>query len=105
MPNGPRDGDSPERLADLLSQFLRKRGMDARIKQAAVLDEWATLVGPDVAAVTRPLSISEDGTLFVAVRTPAWMSELSMMERDVLASINRITPERPIHRVRWSLMR
>jgi len=105
MPNGPRDGDSPERLADLLSQFLKKRGMDARIKQTAVLDEWATLVGAEVAAVTRPLSISEDGTLFVAVRTPAWMSELAMMERELLASVNRITAERPIVRVRWSLMR
>jgi predicted nucleic acid-binding Zn ribbon protein len=105
MPNGPRDADSPERLADLLSRFLKKRGMDARIKQTAVLDEWATLVGPDIAAVTRPLTISDDGTLFVAVRTPAWMSELTMMERDLLASVNRITPERPILRVRWSLMR
>jgi predicted nucleic acid-binding Zn ribbon protein len=105
MPNGPRDSDSPERLADLLSQFLRKRGMDARIKQSAVLDEWATLVGDEIAAVTRPLSISEDGTLFVAVRTPAWMAELTMMEREVLASINRITAERPIQRLRWSLMR
>lgn len=105
MPNGSRDGDAPERLSDLLSQFLRKRGMDARIKQSAVLDDWPTLVGPEIANVTRPLSISEDGTLFVAVRTPAWMAELTMMERELLASVNRITGDRPITRLRWSLMR
>jgi hypothetical protein len=33
------------------------------------------------------------------------MAELTMMEREVLASINRITAERPIQRLRWSLMR
>ncbi|MFP5356761.1 MAG: DUF721 domain-containing protein [Gemmatimonadota bacterium] len=102
MPNGP---DSPERLADLLTQFLKRSGMDKRIKQAAVLDEWGALVGPEIAAVTRALSITDDGTLFVAVRNHAWMSELTMMERELLASINRITGDKPIHRLRWTLMR
>lgn len=102
MPNG---SDSPERLADLLTQFLKRSGMDKRIKQAAVLEEWATLVGPEIAAVTRALSITDDGTLFVAVRNHAWMSELTMMERELLASINRITSDKPIHRLRWTLMR
>jgi predicted nucleic acid-binding Zn ribbon protein len=102
MPNGD---DSAERLADLLSQFLKRRGIDARIRQSGVLEEWATLVGPEIGAVTRALSIGEDGTLLVAVRSHAWMSELSMMERDLLASVNRITGDKPILRLRWTLMR
>lgn len=102
MPNGP---DSPERLADLLTQFLKRSGIDARVKQAAVLEQWGALVGPQIAAVTRPLSVTEDGTLFVAVRSHTWMSELTMMERELLASINRITGDKPIHRLRWTLMR
>lgn len=101
----PNDHDSPERLADLLSQFLKRRGLDARVRQSAVLDEWGTLVGPEIAAVTRPLSIAEDGTLFVAVRNHAWMSELTMMERELLASVNRITGDKPILKLRWTLMR
>jgi len=102
MPNG---NDSPERLADLLSQFLKRRGIDARIRQSAVLEEWPTLVGPEIGAVTRALSIAEDGTLFVAVRSHAWMSELTMMERELLASVNRITGDKPILKLRWTLMR
>ncbi len=101
----PNANDSPERLADLLARFLKKSGIESRIKQSAVIDQWATLVGPELAAVTRPLSVSEDGTLFVSARSHAWMSELTMMERDLLASINRITGDRPIHKLRWSLMR
>jgi predicted nucleic acid-binding Zn ribbon protein len=102
MPNG---SDSPERLADLLSQYLKRSGMDVRIKQSAVLDEWPKLVGPEIAAVTRAQTIGDDGTLWVAVRNHAWMSELTMMERELLASVNRITAEKPILRVRWTLMR
>lgn len=102
MPNGP---DSPERLADLLSQFLKRSGMEARIKQSAVLEEWPNLVGPEIGSVTRALSITDDGTLFVAVRNHAWMSELTMMERELLASVNRITGDKPILKLRWTLMR
>ena len=102
MPNGP---DSPERLADLLSQFLKRTGMDARIKQSAVLEQWPTLVGPEIAGATQALSITDDGTLFVAVRSHAWMSELTMMERELLASVNRITGDKPILKLRYTLMR
>ncbi len=102
MPNEP---ESAERLADLLSRFLKRRGIDARIRQSAVLDEWPALVGPEIAAVTRATSIGEDGTMFVAVRSHAWMSELAMMERELLASVNRITGDKPIQHLRWTLMR
>ena len=57
MPNGP---DSPERLADLLSQYLKRTGMDARIKQSAVLEEWPVLVGPEIAGATKALSITDE---------------------------------------------
>jgi len=99
------DQGSPERLAEVLSQFLKRSGMEARIKQSAVVTEWGQLVGPEIAAVTRALSISDDGTLFVAVKNNAWMTELGMMERELLASVNRITSEKPILRLRWQLMR
>jgi len=97
--------DPAERLADLLSQWMRKSGLEARVKQSAVIEEWGSLVGPEIAAVTRALSIAADGTLFVGVRSHAWMSELSMMERELLDSVNRVTGDKPIHRLRWQLMR
>ena len=102
MPNEP---ESAERLADLLSRYLKRHGIDARIRQSAVLEQWPTLVGPEIAAVTRPTSIAEDGTMFVAVRSHAWMSELAMMERELLASVNRVTADKPIRQLRWTLMR
>lgn len=102
MPNEP---ENAERLADLLSRFLKRQGIEARVRQSAVLDEWPALVGPEIAAVTRALSIADDGTMFIAVRSHAWMSELAMMERELLASVNRVTGDKPIRQLRWTLMR
>jgi predicted nucleic acid-binding Zn ribbon protein len=95
----------PERLADVVSRFLRQSGLGERIKQSSALDDWPELVGPDIAAVTQPVSISQDGTLLVAVRNHAWMNELTMMERELLESVNRVTGARPIVGLRWVLMR
>ena len=101
----PNANDSPERLADLLARYLKRSGIDSRIQQNAVIEQWASLVGPELAAVTRALSVSEDGTLFAAAKSHAWMSELAMMERDLLAAVNVITGDHPIRKLRWSLLR
>ena len=42
------------------------------------------LVGPQIAAVTEPMSIAPTGRSFVAVTTNAWMNELSLMEPELL---------------------
>ena len=98
-------GGQPERLADMLGHFMRTSTLGERIKQTEVLTNWEELVGPEIARVTQPISVSEDGTLFVVARTHAWMHELTLMEADLLLAINRITASRPIRRIRWALMR
>lgn len=98
-------GGQPERLADMLGQFMRTSTIGDRIKQTEVLTSWHELVGPEIAHVTQPVSVSEDGTLFAVARTHAWMHELTLMEADLLLAINRITGSRPIRKIRWALMR
>lgn len=81
----------PEKLGDVLSSFLEQSGLAGRVEQAAVVPEWEQLVGAQIAAVTTPIMISRDGTLFVAVRTSAWMQELSLMEPQLLHALNART--------------
>jgi predicted nucleic acid-binding Zn ribbon protein len=101
--NDPRR--KPQRISEALSSFLTQSGLTERVEQAAIIPEWASLVGPEIAAVTEPLSISRDGTLFVAVRTNAWMTELSLMEPQLLRTINA-KPDRPqVRTIHWRLMR
>ncbi len=100
---GRRRG-APERLGDALSRYLETTRLGARVEQARIIPEWEQLVGAQIAGVTRPLSIARDGTLFVAVRSHAWMSELSLMERPLLARLNAVPDRARVERIRWRLM-
>jgi predicted nucleic acid-binding Zn ribbon protein len=95
----------PSAIADVLAGVLRDTGIAARVEQAGVIPEWPTLIGPQIAAVTEPLSIAADGTLFVAVTTNAWMNELSLMEPELLRALNVRTGRLAIRRIRWLLRR
>ena len=65
----------------------------------------AALVGPQIAAVTEPMSIAADGTMFVRVTTNAWMNELSLMEPELLRALNAKEGRAPVRRIRWLLRR
>ena len=71
----------------MLPVYLRRKGLAAKVEAASVVPEWDELVGPGIAAVTRPLRVSE-GTLFVAVKTSPWMMELNMMKADLMRRLN-----------------
>ena len=93
----------PEPLSQALASYLASSGLAARVEQAAVIPEWARLVGPQIAAVTDPLLITADGTLFVAVASSPWMAELSLMERQLLAALNRIPGRAAVTRIRYRI--
>src|SRR2546425_7452003 len=63
----------PTSLGDVLRGYLAKAGLGRRLAQAQVIPDWPRLVGPQIAAVTQPESVTPDGTLFVRVATSAWM--------------------------------
>jgi predicted nucleic acid-binding Zn ribbon protein len=93
----------PEPLGRIVAGWLDASGLAGRVEQAGVIPEWPRLVGPQIAAVTSPRSITANGTLFVAVKTNAWMNELSLMEPELLRSLNGGTARPAIRRIRWVL--
>jgi predicted nucleic acid-binding Zn ribbon protein len=48
----------------------------------AVFSRWEQVVGPDVAAHARPLSL-RDGVLVIGVDHPAWATQLSYLRGDL----------------------
>ncbi len=95
----------PSKLSDVLASVLERAGLTERLAQARVIPEWPALVGSTIAEVTEPVSLQRDGTLVVAVRTNGWMTELSMMERELLRALNADTSRPPIVRLRLVLQR
>jgi len=102
--DGKKKG-APTRIGDAVASFIREHGLTERIERAQILIDWNSLVGPQIAGVTVPRTVTEDGTLFVGVKTHGWMQELSMRERELLARIN-VKPGRPaVKKIRWELLR
>lgn len=95
--------DRPVPMADVLKRFLDQQGLAKRVGQMTALEAWPRVVGPAVAAAAKPVSVTADGTLIVAVRSSAWMNELSLMERELLDALNRVNPTAPLARIRWQI--
>ena len=95
----------PRAIAEALRDLLKVTGLEKDVARAGVLQAWPQLVGTQIAAVTVPRTMSEDGTLVVGVKTNGWMQELSMMERQLVAKLAAAGGPTPVKRIRWELLR
>lgn len=95
----------PRAIGEALAEMLKASGLDKDLARAWVLEAWAGLVGTQIAAVTEPRLVAEDGTLVVGVRTHGWMNELALMERTLVQKINAAGSRNPVKRIRWELQR
>ena len=104
-----RDPDNkkrkPEPIANVLGSFLKASKLEERVEAAQVVPEWESLVGKQIATVTKPISVTRDGTLFVSVKNNGWMTELSLMEPQLLRALNTKEGRTRIRKIRLQLMR
>lgn len=94
------DESKPTPLAESLERWIAQSGLARRLRMAEVVAGWSELVGPQIAAVTRALSVTPDGTLMVRVASHGWATELGLMTPRILARINGSRAERVYH-IRW----
>jgi predicted nucleic acid-binding Zn ribbon protein len=95
----------PSKVGDVLASVIERAGLTERMAQASVIPEWGALVGSQIAAVTEPVSLQRDGTLVVAVKSHGWMTELSLLEPELLRTLNADAARPPIARLRLVLRR
>ncbi|MBX9929535.1 MAG: DUF721 domain-containing protein [Gemmatimonadaceae bacterium] len=99
------DRPRPTSLKSALAAFVRSQGLEERLARQGVLAEWAPAVGARIAKVTEARAISHEGTLTVGVKSSAWMTELQMMERDLIVKANQRLADAIVKRIRWELIR
>lgn len=88
----------PVRIDSVLAALLEKHGVKEQVERMSVLDLWPELVGEHVAEVTKAKGVSE-ATLFVEVRTSAWLMELNIMKGEFLARVNERLEDVPLERI------
>ena len=95
----------PVSISDALTGFLQTTGLARRVEQVTAIDDWPNAVGAQIAGVTRALTITPDGILFVAVKSHAWMTELSLMEPELLSALNSAKGREKVRKIRFRLDR
>ena len=82
-------GDEPVQLSDALAAVGRELGIPAGNVHGALDDHWVDVVGADVAAHARLVSV-RDGVLTVSVDDPIWATQLRYLETAVLEGASAV---------------
>ena len=92
----------PSRVGEFLPSVLEEAGVLDQVKRARVVDEWAGRVGAGIARVARP-RVVDGSTLVVEVRSSAWLTELRMMQQEILKRLNDDGSDTRIESLRFAL--
>ncbi|MBB2944801.1 putative nucleic acid-binding Zn ribbon protein [Actinoplanes lutulentus] len=79
----PRD---PQLFGDMLQRLMKSRGWEKPKAEATVFGSWSKVVGPDIAAHSRPVKL-EGGVLTVEAESTAWATQLRMLAATLLRKI------------------
>lgn len=88
-------------FAKALPQVLASLNLGERLREGRLMTLWPEVVGPTVAAQTRPLKC-RDGILHVAVSSSAWLQQLALMRNEIVRHYDRKVGKGAIHEVRFT---
>jgi predicted nucleic acid-binding Zn ribbon protein len=75
------------RAAQVLDDLIDRLAFRERLREHAVWNVWAEVVGPLLASRAEPVRI-EDGKLFVRVANSTWMQELQFLKDELRNRLN-----------------
>ena len=87
---------SPQTLGSVIDALLHRLGIDRRLKQYSIVDDWPAIVGPQIAQVTSVDRI-ERNTLVVRVSAAPWRTELSFRKKEILEKVHAAMNSDVIH--------
>lgn len=82
---GP-DSRDPQPLGAATSALAKSRGWTPRVAEGAVLGQWESVVGEQIAQHSTPTSL-RDGVLTVEAESTAWATQLRLVQAQLLAKI------------------
>jgi predicted nucleic acid-binding Zn ribbon protein len=93
-----------EAVGGVLRRVVEQLGLEPSLKGWQAVDAWPEVVGPRIARHTKCVGFSE-GTLRVEVASAPWMHELSYLERDLIARLDRALGAGTVRRIRFVVPR
>lgn len=74
-------------LSEVLSDLIRKSGLETPLLQKRVVEGWDEVVGPVIVRYTLEKFIKNQ-TLFVKISNPALRADLSMRRSEIVKALN-----------------
>ncbi|MEV4362303.1 DUF721 domain-containing protein [Nonomuraea sp. NPDC004186] len=85
---GPRrEGGDPQLFGRAIADLLADRGWERSAAVGGVFGRWIDIVGPDLAAHTKPESF-EDGEVLIAADSTAWATQVRLLARTLVRRLN-----------------
>ena len=114
QPRTPGDGQSPKRrrwsgagpdprdpqpLGSLVRRMVTERGWDRAAAEARVIGDWPSLVGPEIAAKSKPVGL-RDGELTLQAESTAWATQLRLLSTKLLALLSAEVGPNVVRKIR-----
>ena len=99
-----KKGKTAERIGNLLAGVFRGLGLDDKVEEKRLAEEWAEIVGAAVAQRCRPRGITR-GTLIIDVDNNVWMQEIRFHQTEILEKIAQRFPKLAVKGIRLKLTR
>jgi predicted nucleic acid-binding Zn ribbon protein len=98
-PPGRERREDPQPLTAALDGLIGDQGWAQRAATGSVFGRWAQIVGPDLAAHTKPETLS-DGELTVAADSTAWATQLRLLAAQLIRRLNAELGDGSVRRVK-----
>lgn len=86
----------PEKINNILFEYLSKRGYSSSIKEYDVISNWKDIVGKNISSVSNCLYV-DNKILYVSVTSSSWRQEIIFLKKDILKKIRDIKQCTSIH--------
>ncbi|HEY6478964.1 MAG TPA: DciA family protein [Streptosporangiaceae bacterium] len=98
-PPGRERREDPQSLTAALDGLIGDQGWAQRAATGSVFGRWAQIVGPDLAAHTKPETLT-DGELTVAADSTAWATQLRLLAAQLVRRLNAELGDGSVRRVK-----
>jgi predicted nucleic acid-binding Zn ribbon protein len=91
--------EDPQSLTSAIEGLVDTRGWQQRAAMGSVFGRWTEIVGPDLAAHTRPDGFA-DGELAVTADSTAWATQVRLLAAQLVRRLNAELGDGAVLRVR-----
>ena len=94
--------DRPDPLGSILKKALKTSNIAVDLELYELWEQWADLVGPDIAQNARPGAI-KGSLLLVHVSSAPWMQQLQYLKYELMEKLNKALGRPVIQDIRFKI--